>query len=150
MHSVEPVPRRAGARRAVRGRPLTAPQLELAHGDQHLVVPTGTSVTLGRDEAAGFRVVHPLVSRVHAELRALPGGWELIDRSQNGVFVAGARLQQLRLSPGATPRLTLTLGAGGPEVAVVLRAVAADHGDPPAPAAAPMIPPAARSARARP
>ncbi|WP_285653577.1 ATP-binding cassette domain-containing protein [Actinomycetospora sp. NBRC 106375] len=138
---MEPVPRPAAGRRAVRGRPLTVPQLELTHGDQRLVVPPGQSVTIGRDEAAGFQVVHPLVSRVHAELRALPGGWELIDRSQNGVFVANERLQQLRLSPGATPRLTLAFGRGGPEVSLVLRAVAADPGAPPVPMAAPLTPP---------
>jgi ABC transport system ATP-binding/permease protein len=147
VRSVEPLPRPAAGRRAVRGRPLTAPQLELAHGDQRLVVPTGTSTTLGRDESAGFRVVHPLVAPLHAELRALPSGWELIDRSEHGVYVAGARLQRLRLSPGATPRLTLVLGAGGPEVAVVLRAVAADPGAPPIPAPAPLVPPAARRPR---
>ncbi|MHC1563430.1 FHA domain-containing protein, partial [Actinomycetospora sp. C-140] len=141
---MEPVPRPAAGRRAVRGRPLTVPQLELTHGDQRLVVPPGQGVTIGRDEAAGFQVVHPLVSRVHAELRALPSGWELIDRSQNGIFVAGERLQQLRLSPGATPRLTLALGRGGPEVSLVLRTVAADPGAPPVPAAAPLTPPGPR------
>lgn len=147
MHPVEPVPRPAGGPRAARGRPLTAPQLELTHGDRRLVVPPGRPVTVGRDEAAGFQVVHPLVSRVHVELRPLPTGWELIDRSQNGVFVRGERLQQLRLSPGATPRLTLTLGAGGPEVHLSLRAVGADPGAPPVPMLAPLTPPAARPAR---
>ncbi|MEJ2862515.1 ATP-binding cassette domain-containing protein [Actinomycetospora flava] len=147
MHPVEPVPRPAAGRRPARGRPLTAPQLELTHGDRRLVVPPGQPVTIGRDEAAGFQIIHPLVSRVHAELRPLPTGWELLDRSQNGVFVAGERLQQLRLSPGATPRLTLTLGVGGPEVTVSLRAVGADPGAPPVPMAAPLVPPAARPAR---
>ena len=146
MHPVEPVPRPAVGRRPARGRPLTAPQLELTHGDRRLVVPPGQPVTIGRDEAAGFQVVHPLVSRVHVELRPLPTGWELIDHSQNGVFVAGERLHQLRLSPGATPRLALALGRGGPEVHVVLRAVGADPGAPPVPMAAPLVPPAARQA----
>lgn len=89
MHPVEPVPRPASGRRPARGRPLTAPQLELTHGDRRLVVPPGQPVTVGRDEAAGFQVVHPLVSRVHVELRPSPTGWELIDHSRNGVFVAG-------------------------------------------------------------
>ena len=146
MHPVEPVPRPAAGRRPARGRPLTAPQLELTHGDRRLVVPPGQPVTIGRDEAAGFQVVHPLVSRVHVELRPLPTGWELIDHSRNGVFVAGERLQQLRLSPGATPRLTLALGHGGPEVQVALRAVGADPGAPPVAMAAPLVPPAARPA----
>ncbi|MDD7937639.1 ATP-binding cassette domain-containing protein [Actinomycetospora lutea] len=149
MHPVEPVPRPAAGPRAARGRPLTAPQLELGHGDRRLVVPPGQALTIGRDEAAGFQVVHPLVSRVHVELRPLPTGWELIDRSQNGVFVHGERLQQLRLSPGATPRLTLTLGVGGPEVHVSLRAVGADPGAPPVPMLAPLAPPAARPSRPR-
>ncbi|MEJ2887825.1 ATP-binding cassette domain-containing protein [Actinomycetospora aeridis] len=147
MHPVEPVPRSAAGRRAARGRPLTAPQLELTHGDRRMVVPPGQPVTIGRDEAAGFQVVHPLVSRVHVELRPLPTGWELVDRSQNGVFVAGERLQQLRFSPGATPRLTLTLGVGGPEVSVLLRAVGADPGAPPVPMLAPLVPPAQRPPR---
>ncbi|MDD7966866.1 ATP-binding cassette domain-containing protein [Actinomycetospora lemnae] len=150
MHPVEPVPRPAAGRRPARGRALTVPQLELTHGDQRLVVPTGRALTIGRDEAAGFQVVHPLVSRVHAELRPLPTGWELVDRSQNGVYVGGERLAQLRLSPGATPRLTLTLGVGGPEVRLVLRAVGADPGAPPvpmlAPAARPAVAPAATPA----
>jgi ABC transport system ATP-binding/permease protein len=150
VHPVEPVPRSAAGRRAARGRPLTAPQLELTHGDRRMVVPPGQPVTIGRDEAAGFQVVHPLVSRVHVELRPLPTGWELVDRSQNGVFVAGERLQQLRLSPGATPRLTLTLGVGGPEVSVLLRAVGADPGAPPVPMLAPLVPPAERPARPEP
>ena len=147
MHPVEPVPRPAAGHRPARGRPLTAPQLELTAGDRRLVVPPGQPITIGRDEAAGFQVVHPLVSRVHAELRPLPTGWELLDRSQNGVFVAGERLQQLRLSPGATPRLTLTLGVGGPEVALSLRAVGADPGAPPVPMSAPLVPPTERVAR---
>ncbi|MFC5140742.1 ATP-binding cassette domain-containing protein [Actinomycetospora rhizophila] len=129
---------------------MTAPQLELAHGDRRLVVPPGRPLTIGRDEAAGFQVVHPLVSRVHVELRPLPTGWELLDRSQNGVYVHGERLQQLRLSPGATPRLTLTLGVGGPEVHLSLRAVSADPGAPPVPMLAPLVPPAARPSRPRP
>ncbi|WP_433783255.1 FHA domain-containing protein [Actinomycetospora sp. CA-101289] len=150
MHSVEPLPRPSAGRRAGRGRRLTAPQLELTHGDQRIVVPAGRPVTIGRDEAADLRVVHPLVSRRHVELRPLPAGWELIDRSQNGVYVAGARLQQLRLSPDATPRLVLGLGDGGPEVRLVLRAVAADPGAPPVAMAAPLVPPAARPAASRP
>ncbi|MDF2979910.1 MAG: conserved transrane ATP-binding protein transporter, partial [Actinomycetospora sp.] len=150
MHPVEPLPRPSVGRGAGRGRRLTAPQLELTHGEQRVVVPAGRPVTIGRDEAAGLQVVHPLVSRLHVELRPLPTGWELIDRSQNGVYVAGARLQQLRLSPDATPRLVLGLGEGGPEVRLVLRAVAADPGAPPVPMAAPLVPPAARPSRPAP
>jgi ABC transport system ATP-binding/permease protein len=147
VHSVEPRPQPSAGRGAGRGRRLTAPQLELTHGDQRVVVPAGQPVTVGRDEAADLQVVHPLVSRLHVELRPLPAGWELIDRSRNGVYVAGARLQQLRLSPDATPRLVLGLGEGGPEVRLVLRAVAADPGAPPVPMAAPLVPPAARPGR---
>ncbi len=114
MNPVQPMPRPAAGHRHARGRPLTAPHLVLVHGEDRVAADAGTSVTIGREDVADLVVGHPLVSRVHAELRALPTGWELVDRSQNGVFVGGERLQKLRLSPGATPASRSPWGWAGP------------------------------------
>jgi ABC-type multidrug transport system ATPase subunit len=58
--------------------------------------------TLGR-EGCTLDLPSPLVSRVHAEVRRLPGGGhELRDLgSTNGTFVAGQRINVHRLQPGA-------------------------------------------------
>lgn len=56
-------------------------------------VDAGQALRIGRDDACGLRIVHPSVSRVHAELSDEGGGWVLRDLgSKNGSFVEGARL----------------------------------------------------------
>lgn len=74
-------------------------------------IPGGSRVTVGRDEASDVQVIDPLVSRLHVEL--LPGatGWEVVDRSRNGLWVDGTRRERVRLSAATHPRVMLSLGA---------------------------------------
>jgi pSer/pThr/pTyr-binding forkhead associated (FHA) protein len=63
----------------------------------------GRDVVIGRTSRADIRLVHPVVSRVHATLRYLDGRWVAIDnRSRNGIFVAGRRLQAVDICNGQT------------------------------------------------
>jgi ABC-type multidrug transport system ATPase subunit/pSer/pThr/pTyr-binding forkhead associated (FHA) protein len=48
--------------------------------------------TVGRDHGNQVRLDHPMVSRVHAELRRAVSGHVLIDRSSNGTYVNGQRV----------------------------------------------------------
>ncbi|MEI2692371.1 MAG: FHA domain-containing protein [Anaerolineae bacterium] len=48
--------------------------------------------TVGRDQSNQVRLDHPMVSRVHAELRRAVTGHVLIDRSSNGTYVNGQRV----------------------------------------------------------
>jgi len=65
------------------------------------ILPGGVR-TIGRSTGADFIVDAPLVSRVHCQVWALPGG-ELEVRdldSTNGTFVNDARIEMARMSPG--------------------------------------------------
>jgi hypothetical protein len=65
--------------------------------------PRRAPYTIGLDESCAIRIADPSrrVSRVHAELRAGPGGWEVIDHaSKNGLFVDGVRVAHHPLRPG--------------------------------------------------
>ncbi len=65
-------------------------------------------VTLGREPGSDIRLDHPTVSRAHAEVRRLNGGFEIIDRaSNNGTFVNGLRIRRQALRPHDR----ITLGA---------------------------------------
>jgi len=53
----------------------------------------GGALRVGRGEDCGLRIVHPSVSRLHAELHYRRGGWQLRDLgSKNGSYVEGQRL----------------------------------------------------------
>jgi hypothetical protein len=61
----------------------------------------GEALTLGRSLDADVRFAERSVSRQHAELRRLPGGWLLVDRaSTNGTWVNGARVDRARVGDG--------------------------------------------------
>jgi hypothetical protein len=62
--------------------------------------------TIGRSDACRLVVGHRTVSRLHAELRPVPGGWEVRDLgSLNGTRVNGWRVVHARLHPGDELRL---------------------------------------------
>ncbi|WP_155771564.1 FHA domain-containing protein, partial [Mycobacterium asiaticum] len=54
--------------------------------------------TLGRSSEVDIRLENPRISRVHAVLEPSPGGWVLVNRSSNGMFVAGQRVERLTIS----------------------------------------------------
>jgi pSer/pThr/pTyr-binding forkhead associated (FHA) protein len=109
---------------------------EHSHQRTFTIDPEANRVRIGRGQAAELRLAWDReVSRVHAELERLNGGWAVIDDglSSNGTFVNGQRLRgRRRLSAGDEIRVgrsTLTFrtsardesatfkpGASGPPV----------------------------------
>ncbi len=60
--------------------------------------PQAGSLRIGRGGDNHLRIDHPSISRVHAELLAIDGGWTLRDLgSKNGTFVEGDRVAARRL-----------------------------------------------------
>ena len=58
----------------------------------------GRTLRIGRTVDDGLRLDHPSISRTHAELRFLDGGWRLRDlESKNGSFVDGIRVREATL-----------------------------------------------------
>src|SRR3954470_8265643 len=56
-------------------------------------VAPGTRLLLGRSRASDIRFLEPTISRRHAALERVDGGWLLVDRaSTHGTFVNGRRL----------------------------------------------------------
>jgi len=87
---------------------LSAPQpaaLEVWVGERQWVVPSGASVTIGRDDAAEIRIADPIVSRRHAVVESTSNGWVLTDHSRNGVFLDGQRVRQLMIAAPMEVRL---------------------------------------------
>ena len=55
----------------------------------------GSVLRVGRGGDCGMAIEHPSISRAHAELLGLDGGWRLRDLgSKNGSFVDGARIEE--------------------------------------------------------
>ncbi len=100
----------AGARRRPRWiedarRELAAPGCYLAYEDagRHVVMPLSAEVTrIGRSTAAELRFEDTTVSRRHAVLTREPDGGVRVldDRSLNGVFVNGERVEWRELGDG--------------------------------------------------
>jgi pSer/pThr/pTyr-binding forkhead associated (FHA) protein len=64
-------------------------------------VPPGTELLLGRSRASDVRFLEPSVSRRHAALQRLDGGWLLVDRgSTHGTRVNGRRIVRAILADG--------------------------------------------------
>jgi pSer/pThr/pTyr-binding forkhead associated (FHA) protein len=62
-------------------------------------VPAGTQILLGRSRASDVRFMEPTVSRRHAALQRVDGGWLLVDRaSTHGTFVNGRRVARAILA----------------------------------------------------
>ncbi|BBX72567.1 FHA domain-containing protein [Mycobacterium shinjukuense] len=58
--------------------------------------------TIGRAGDADIRLDNPRVSREHAVLQPTAGGWVLVNRSRNGMFVAGRRVERLTVDQPVT------------------------------------------------
>ena len=98
-------------------------------------VDHGQTLTIGRDDTAGVRIVGPLISRSHAVIESTADGFQLRDLSRNGIYVNGTRQPVI----GIVAPMTVNLGAAdGPAVQLAPTAYAA-----PAPTAPPAAPPAA-------
>lgn len=77
------------------------------------VVPPGTQILLGRSRACDVRFLDPTVSRRHAALQRVAGGWLVVDQgSTHGTFVNGRRVDRAIVHDGDT----LTLGRARPLV----------------------------------
>ena len=76
--------------------------LEVAGPERTLLIPLGAgALRIGRGLSADLRLDDMSVSRRHAILVAGDGGARILDeRSSNGTFVNGARVQQAGLKDG--------------------------------------------------
>lgn len=93
----------AGARGRAAGGPLAPGRyLEVQGPEEPLVIPIGTEVLhVGRGLAAELRLDDASVSRRHAIIVPRPAGARVLDdRSSNGTFVNGVRVQQAELASG--------------------------------------------------
>lgn len=78
--------------------------VSLTDGREYAVPAEG--LVIGRDAGCDVVVVTPNVSRRHARITQVGGGYEIADTSSNGLFVNGARVQgELALAKGDTIRV---------------------------------------------
>jgi pSer/pThr/pTyr-binding forkhead associated (FHA) protein len=64
-------------------------------------VAPGTRLLLGRSRASDIRFLEPTISRRHAALERVDGGWLLVDRSStHGTWVNGHRVDRAILADG--------------------------------------------------
>jgi pSer/pThr/pTyr-binding forkhead associated (FHA) protein len=84
------------------GPPAPGRYLEVQGPTQALLLPLGRdAVHIGRGLAADLRLDETSVSRRHAILVPRPSGARILDdRSSNGTFVNGSRVQQADLNSG--------------------------------------------------
>jgi ABC transport system ATP-binding/permease protein len=97
------------------------PPLTVWVGSAMYTFPGERDVTVGRDRGCDicFHDLNPgdqtLISRVHALLRFDGSQWFVIDKSQNGVYVAGSRASVAPISD----RMSITLGSPrGPQMTI--------------------------------
>jgi pSer/pThr/pTyr-binding forkhead associated (FHA) protein len=76
--------------------------LELLDGDQHVLLPLRDGTThIGRGFAADLRLEDQNVSRRHAIVHQRAGGSRILDdRSANGTYVNGRRVNAAQLTDG--------------------------------------------------
>ncbi|MCV7411781.1 ABC transporter ATP-binding protein [Mycobacterium florentinum] len=80
----------------------TIPGLELRAGGRTWRASGGRSWSIGRAHEADIQLENPRVSRQHAVLQPTPAGWVLVNRSNNGMFVNGRRVESLPISQPIT------------------------------------------------
>jgi ABC transport system ATP-binding/permease protein len=85
----------------------TMPGLELRAGGRTWQATAGRSWSIGRAFDADVQLENPRVSRHHAVLQPTPAGWVLVNRSSNGMFVNGRRVESLPI----TQPITVVLGS---------------------------------------
>src|SRR5271165_58421 len=95
------------------------PPLTVWVGSAMYTYPVDRDVIVGRDHSCdiGFHDIDPddltLISRVHAILRFDNSKWVVVDKSQNGIYVGGARATLVPIHD----RMTITLGSPrGPQL----------------------------------
>ena len=76
-------------------------------GRSWAVVP-GRVWTVGRSGESDIQLDNPRISRVHAVLEPTEAGWVLSNRSSNGMYVQGARVEQVLI---AQAPVTVVLGS---------------------------------------
>ncbi|WP_205874155.1 ATP-binding cassette domain-containing protein [Mycobacterium camsae] len=91
----------------VSGVPETA-GLRVRGGGRRWVLASGRVWTVGRSGESDIQLDNPRVSRVHAVLEATGSGWVLSNRSSNGMYVAGARVERVVI---ADQPVTVVLGS---------------------------------------
>ena len=110
------------------------PPLTVWLGSAMYTFPVDRDVIVGRDRECDicFHDVDPddltLISRVHAILRFDGGQWVVVDKSQNGIYVAGSRANLVPIRD----RLSIALGSSrGPKLMfrVATSAASGPHGD---------------------
>jgi ABC transport system ATP-binding/permease protein len=107
------------------------PPLTVWVGSAMYTFPVDRDVIVGRDRDCDiwFHDINPddltLISRVHAILRFDGSQWVVVDKSQNGVYVAGSRATLVPIHD----RLTITLGSPhGPPLTFRVAALATTSG----------------------
>lgn len=85
----------------------TIPGLQLRAGGRTWQATGGRSWSVGRAHEADIQLENPRVSRQHAVLQPTPAGWVLVNRSTNGMFVNGRRVESLPI----TQPITVVLGS---------------------------------------
>ena len=75
---------------------MKARLITLKNGRQDLAFPIiVTRSTIGREPDNAIQLADPEVSKHHAIIHTLPGGWEIEDRSsRNGTFVNGKQIRR--------------------------------------------------------
>jgi ABC transport system ATP-binding/permease protein len=73
------------------------PPLELRAAGRTWHATAGRTWTIGRATDADVHLDNPRVSRDHALLEPTPAGWVLVNRSRNGMFVDGQRVERLTI-----------------------------------------------------
>ncbi|MUM04433.1 hypothetical protein B5P44_06505 [Mycobacterium sp. CBMA 213] len=89
---------------------MVAPPLVVRLGDAMFTFPPGKEVIVGRGEAADVRIdvdAKQAISRTHMVLRVQDGQWMAIDKSRNGIYADGIRVQTIPVDDS----IPITLGA---------------------------------------
>ncbi|WP_156298368.1 FHA domain-containing protein, partial [Mycobacterium paragordonae] len=66
-------------------------------GGRSWQVAPGRAWTVGRSGESDIQLDNPRISRVHAVLEPTEAGWVLSNRSSNGMYVQGARVEQVTI-----------------------------------------------------
>src|ERR1700712_5942110 len=81
------------------GAAVTEPaQLEVRGGGRTWHTTANRIWTVGRSSEVDIRLENPRISRVHAILEPTAAGWVLVNRSSNGMFCEGQRVERLTIS----------------------------------------------------
>lgn len=80
------------------GSGMVAPPLVVRLGDAMFTFPPGKEVVVGRGEGADVRIdvdAKQAISRTHMVLRVEGDQWVAIDKSRNGIYAEGIRVQTI-------------------------------------------------------